>query len=141
MFMPGYFYNVPVTFDTTAKTAILKTESPIGHAISTNGTGVKNIYYMFNSTADGLTRNPSFSVTTTDNGSVISAKSDLFLGYDANGAGSYNGLILNNVKFDIDYNIFTQEVTEDPYADPTSATVDGITTMPRQQRLQDVSEA
>lgn len=127
MFMPGYFYNVPVTFDATAKTATLKTESPIGHAISTNGTGVKNIYYMFNITANELTSNPSFSVTTTDNGSVISAKSDLFLGYDTNGAGSYNGFTLGSFKFDIDYNIFTQEVTEDPYADPTSATVDGIT--------------
>ena len=127
IFTSGYFYNVPVTFDTATKEATLKTESPIGHTISTNGTGVKNIYYMFNNTADGLTRNPSFNITTTDNSSVVSAKGNLFLGYDTNGAGSYNGWTLSSFKFDIDYNIFTQEVTEDPYADPTSATVDGIT--------------
>lgn len=127
LFMPGYFYNVPIAFNALAKTATLKTESPIGHAIASNGTGVKNIYYMFNRTADGLTRDPAFTVTTTDNSSMISAKSDVFLGYDTNGAGSYNGFPMSSFKIDVDYNIFTQAVTEDPYADPTTATVDGIT--------------
>lgn len=127
LFMPGYFYNVPVTFDAATKVATLKSETPIGHAIASNGTGVKNVYYMFKITTDGLERNPSFSITTTGNTSAITAGSDVFLGYDTNGAGSYRGYTMSNFKFEISYDVLTSAVEDDPYADPTSATVDAIT--------------
>lgn len=123
----GYFYNVPVGFSATAKTATIKTEQPIGHAIATNGTGVKNIYYMFNAVSGNLTRNPSFTITTTDNSSVIKADNDVFAGYATNGEGSYNGFQMSNYQITLDYNLFTQAVTEDPYMDETTATIDGIT--------------
>ncbi|MCM1078618.1 MAG: leucine-rich repeat domain-containing protein [Bacteroidales bacterium] len=127
LFTNGYFYNVPVTFNAATKAATLKTETPVGHAIATNGTGVKNIYYMFSVTTDGLVRDPAFTIATADGASTITANSNLFLGYDANGAGQYSGWTLESFKFEVDCNILTQEVQEDPYASPTAATVGNIT--------------
>lgn len=127
LFTSNNLYSVPVSFDATTKVATIKSESPIGHKISTNGTGVKNIYYMFARTSSGLSYDPSFNITAADNVSTLSAGTDIFLGYDTNGAGTYSGYSLSDFKLNIDFDLFTKAVEEDPYADPTSATVDAIT--------------
>jgi len=129
LFLPGFFYNVPITFDATAKTAVIKSESPVGHNFSSNGTGVKNTFYFYTVESGMInsSTNPAFSVTTADNTSAITAKSSLFLGYLIDATGRYSGWVLDNLKFDVDFDILTQAVEEDPYADPTSATVDAIT--------------
>ncbi|NPD90973.1 leucine-rich repeat domain-containing protein [Xylanibacter muris] len=123
----GYFYNVPMAFNATSKTATIQSEQPIGHNMATNGSNIKNVYYMFNRTAEGLTRNPAFTITATDNSSTVKAQTDVFIGYDTNGAGSYRGFTMSGFQISLDYNIFTQPTTDDPYADATTATVNGIT--------------
>ena len=115
-------YNVPFTFDKATNKATLSSGQPID--FYETSTGARDIYYVFSKSTGGLVRDPEFGISVSDAGTVMTAASNLFIGYDTNGQGSYKGLSFSKAKITVDFNIYTAEIVEP--ALPTDATVDGI---------------
>lgn len=120
-----YFYSVPMAMD-AAIASILSTD-PICHRFTTNGQNIKQTFYLFSISAGSLVANPTFNLTTTDGFTSAKAKTTLFLGYDTDGTGRYSGYQLSNLTVKLGYDYAAAPVATDPFADPTTATVNGFT--------------
>lgn len=114
-------YSVPFTFDKAANTATLSSGQPVDFNVTS--TGAKNIFYVFSKETGGLVRDPRFNIVAGET-STLTAVSNLFIGYDTNGQGSYSGYSFSKAKITVDFNIYTAEIVKP--ALPTEATVDGI---------------
>ena len=117
------YYKVPATFNATANTAQISNTQPVDWAMTSNGTGVKNIYYMFKIEGGSLDGGPEFNVAVTESKSTLTATSDVFLGYDTNGQGSYRGYTLASYKIEADFNIYTADVVA---VEETEVTVEDV---------------
>ncbi len=122
----GKNYNVPMTFDATSNTASISSSQPVDWKYSSTGTGAKDIFYLFKRTTSGLDYNPEFTVVVSDDASVLTATTTLFMGYDTNGQGSYSGYSFTNYKIEASFNIYTAEVDESANDEVTEITVDNI---------------
>lgn len=122
----GKLYNVPATFNMTTNLATINTDQPIDWSPAANNTGAKDVYYMLKRTDSGLDYNPEFNISNTETSSSLAATTNIFIGYDTNGAGSYRGFSLTDYKIEADFNIYTAEIDDDFNTDVTEVTVDGI---------------
>lgn len=107
----GSYYSVPATFDAAANTATISPEQPIDANITSTAT---QIFYLFGQVSGGLSTS-SFTVSTTDNSSVLTATSDIFIAYPKStdpltGQTTYSGYKLPNFKINVDFNIYTAKV-------------------------------
>ncbi len=117
------YYEVPATFVESTNIATISSDTPVDKGTTSGST---NTYYLYAYPASGgLTADPKFDITVTNDASTLKAKENLFYCYDTNGQGSMRGYKFENFTITVNYNIYTAPVGGGT-SDPTEATVDGI---------------
>lgn len=115
----GAYYEVPFTINETAKTATLPFPTAIDKLYSQN-----RVYYFAGVNVVNQIDDLSMGVITSEKTSLLSAEKVAYV-YPNNTA--YNGYIFNDVKIEVDFNIFTGEVNDEGGDDDTDTpTIDGI---------------
>lgn len=123
----GAYYNVPLTFDVNANKGSISHQQPIDAKITSSSTV---LYYLFGRTEAGLTT-AEFNITTSEKSSVLAATTQLGYVYPKStdpltGQVTYSGYTISNVKFNVNFNIYTAAVEEDSSIDENNPTIDNI---------------
>lgn len=114
----GNYYETPFTINETANTVSL----PFGVTVDKYVTSTVTRNYVLGGITTGLV-DLVLNVATTDDSSELTA-AKMFLGYNTSGT-SYSGYTFENVKFAIDFNIYTAEPEVEP-VDPSQPVIAGI---------------
>lgn len=112
-------FEVPFTYVESSNTATLLSTSQVDYNGAT--AGVQN-FFMLTYNGSGLQMDPTFTIKVAGDSTVVTADSQLFMGYNTSGT-NWSGFFLKDVKIIADFDIYKAEVTA---GDPTTATVDGI---------------
>lgn len=116
----AYAHDYNVQFDIVGTTATLPATCPVDYYNPSSG---EQTYYLLQHASNGVSPNPTFTVTKDDSGEniTLTANTNLFQGYlkDAN-AGSWSGFFLRNMKL-----TYGKDNPDQP-EDPQEAIVDNI---------------
>lgn len=119
-FYAGRYYEVPFTISESAKTATLTFGTPVDAA---KISGSEKIFYLGGINAVGFIDNLTMGVVTSDINTLMTADAG-FYGY-SNGQ-NYSGFQFSGLKMEVDFNIFTGEVSGGGDEDTDTPTIDGI---------------